>query len=105
MAERSRQFERVDAVIPVRVEGGVEGTTRNLSPGGLFFVVDKEIKSGGSIHLTIEFDNPSGKFFLDCVAEIVRVEETEGKLGVAAKIVESRMERRLEIPKKQGVHA
>jgi len=48
---------------------------------------------GSSIHFTLEFDNPSGKLLLECSGEIVRVEKAGGKIGVAAKIVESRLER------------
>jgi hypothetical protein len=59
---------------------------------------------GGTIHFTLEFDNPSGKLLLECSGEIVRVEKAGGKIGVAAKIVESRLERCTDT-KKQTVNS
>lgn len=95
MSHPVREFERVNAVIPVHIEGGGEGVTRNLSPQGLFFVTDREILPGNTLRFTIEFGSQAGTFHLDCVAEIVRVENAEqGKIGVGARIIESRLERR-----------
>ena len=94
MPQSARQFERINAAVPVQLEGGLQGQTLNLSPTGVFFVIDADVESGKSIHFTLEFDNPGGKLYLDCVAEVVRTEKADGKLGVAAKIIESRLERR-----------
>ncbi len=94
MRGSAREFDRVNATIPVQFEGGVEGETRNLSPSGVFFVVDEEMKTGGSLRFTLEFDSAGGKLYMDCIGEIVRVQQTDGKIGVAAKITESRLERR-----------
>ena len=94
MSHPVREFERVNAVIPVHIEGGAEGETRNLSPQGLFFVTDKPFEAGNQLRFTIEFGSAAGTFHLDCVAEIVRIESQEGKIGVGARIIESRLERR-----------
>jgi len=94
MSHPVREFERVNAVIPVHIEGGGEGETRNLSAQGLFFVTDSKIEPGNQLRFTIEFASAAGTFHLDCVAEIVRVESQEGKIGVGARIIESRLERR-----------
>ena len=93
MPELRRTQQRVSAVLPVNVEGHVAGMTRDISPSGIFFETDMEMASGSSIHFALEFDNPSGKLLLRCSGEIVRVERSGGKIGVAAKIIESRMER------------
>jgi hypothetical protein len=93
MPELRRTQQRVSAVLPVNVEGHVAGMTRDISPSGIFFETDMEMTSGSSIHFALEFDNPSGKLLLRCSGEIVRVERAGGKIGVAAKIIESRMER------------
>jgi len=93
MPELRRAQQRVSAVLPVNVEGRVAGVTRDISPSGIFFETDMEMANGGSIHFALEFDNPSGKLLLRCSGEIVRVERSGGKVGVAAKIIESRMER------------
>lgn len=94
MAKTPRKHERVAAAIPVRLEAGGEGMTRDLSPAGVYFVVNEGFHVRDSIRFTLEFDTPSGKLYLDCVGEVVRLEESEGRAGVAVKITESRLERR-----------
>ena len=93
MAELRRAQQRVSAVLPVKVDGRAAGVTRDISPSGIFFETDLDMAGGSTIHFTLEFDNPSGKLLLECSGEIVRVEKAGGKIGVAAKIVESRLER------------
>jgi PilZ domain-containing protein len=88
-----REHQRVKAVVPVRLAHGPLGVTRDLSPGGLFFVINGELFSGQTLRMTLEFESPSGTLFLNCTAEIVRVETVDGKYGCAARIVESRLER------------
>jgi len=93
MAELRRAQQRVSAVLPVKVEGRSAGVTRDISPSGIFFETDQDMTDGSTIHFTLEFDNPSGKLLLECSGEIVRIEKAGGKIGIAAKIVESRLER------------
>ena len=93
MPELRRAQQRVSAVLPVKVEGKPAGITRDISPSGIFFETDAEMAQGSAIHFSLEFDNPSGKLLLECTGEIVRIERTGGKVGVAAKILESRLER------------
>ena len=93
MAELRRAQQRVSAVLPVKVDGQAAGVTRDISPSGIFFETDQEMTSGSAIHFSLEFDNPSGKLLLECSGEIVRIERAGGKIGIAAKIVESRLER------------
>ena len=77
----------------MKVEGKTAGVTRDISPSGIFFETDAEMTQGSPIHFSLEFENPSGKLLLECSGEIVRVERAGGKVGVAAKILESRLER------------
>jgi hypothetical protein len=93
MPELRRAQQRVAAVLPVKVEGRNAGLTRDISPSGIFFETDSELTSGSAIHFSLEFDNPSGKLLLECSGEIVRVERAGGKIGIAARILESRLER------------
>ena len=104
MPGSARQHERVNASIPVAIEGGGKGETLNVSPSGIYFVTDKELADGGPLRLTLEFDSPSGKLYLECVGEIVRVEKGDGKMRVAARISDTRLERR-NSKHKQGAHA
>ena len=104
MRGSTRQHERVSATIPISIEGGLKGETLNVSPSGIYFVVDKDVKSDGPLRLTLEFESPSGKLFLECSAQIVRVDKTDTRIGVAARITDSRLERR-NGKYKQGAHA
>lgn len=93
MAELRRAQQRVTAVLPVKVDGRATGVTRDISPSGIYFETDMEMAAGSAIHFSLEFDNPSGKLLLECSGQIVRVEKAGGKIGIAAKIIESRLER------------
>jgi acyl-coenzyme A thioesterase PaaI-like protein len=46
---------------------------------------------GSELEFSIEFDGPARKLLLECTAEIVRVESSGRKLGVAAHIKEPRL--------------
>ena len=106
MTRPPRKHERVSAVVPVAMEGGAGGLTRDLSPAGVYFVTADKPRSGESVRFTLEFNNPAGKLYLDCVGEVVRVEDSGGKVGVAVRITESRLERReLSVPPKSGEKA
>ena len=105
MAVAARQHERVNASVPVHLEDGGGGQTVNLSPAGVFFVTDQPMAEGNSIRFTIEFESGWGSLLLECVGEIVRIEEAAGRTGVAARIRETRMQRRSATTRRQGVRA
>jgi hypothetical protein len=92
MPETKRRDERVKAALPVRVAGGQPGLTRDVSASGVFFETDEEMSSGSAIEFAVEFDGPAGRMVMRCSGEIVRVERSGGKVGVAAKILESKLE-------------
>jgi hypothetical protein len=97
MAKEPRRHNRVDTEVPVELEDGTSALTRNISPAGIYFVGDGRPHKGQLIRFTLEFANPadpSGKMLLACLGEVVRVEQADGKYGVAVAITESRIERR-----------
>ncbi len=87
---RTRE-ERVRTARPVRLDQGT-GITRDVSASGVFFETDVNYAAGSEINFSIELDGPGGKMMLRCQGQIVRVEQRDGKVGVAAKIIESRLE-------------
>jgi PilZ domain len=89
-AKRSRE-ERVTAALPVSLDRGA-GITRDVSTSGVFFETDVNYTPGSEISFSIELNGPAGKLMLKCQGQIVRVEDRGGKVGVAAKIIESRLE-------------
>ena len=69
------------------------GVTRNISTSGVFFEADVDYAVGSKIIFAVQLDGPQGeKLELITRGEIVRVEPREGKVGVAAKIVASKLE-------------
>ena len=77
---------------PVKVDR-VTGVTRNVSTSGVFFETNVEYAEGSKINFAIELEGPrEEKSMLWCQGEIVRVEHRDGKVGVAARIVASRVE-------------
>ena len=92
METGKRREERMASTRPVRLDRGT-GITRNISASGVFFETDLDYAAGSQISFAIEFDGPRGeKMMLKCRGEIVRVEHRNGKVGVAAKIVASKLE-------------
>lgn len=79
------------AALPVNLNEGT-GITRDVSASGVFFETDVNYAAGSEISFSIELQGPAGKLMLKCKGQIVRVEERDGKVGVAAKIIESQLE-------------
>jgi len=97
MAQEPRRHNRVKSEVPVELDDGTSGITRDISPSGIFFMGPGRPQKGQAIRFTLEFVNPadpSGKMLLACLGEVVRVEQADGKYGVAVAITESRIERR-----------
>jgi hypothetical protein len=46
---------------------------------------------GGLISLTVELDTPRGKRVLRCQGDVVRIEPSNTRVGVAVRIIESTM--------------
>lgn len=82
----------MSAARPVRLDRGT-GVTRNISASGVFFETSVDYAVGSKISFAIEIEGPrGGKLMLRCQGEIVRVERRDGKVGVATKIVPSKLE-------------
>jgi len=92
MSASKRKEERVETELPVRI-GWVSGTTRDVSATGIFFETDTAYAAGSEINFSVELnDAVGGKMMLKCRGRIVRVEDRDGKIGVATEIIESRLE-------------
>ena len=95
MAREPRKSQRVNAEVTVRLEDRTSGLTRDISPNGVYFVIGETLESGQVIRFTLEFeDRAGGPLHLNCTGEVVRIEESGGKRGVAVKIIEQKLERR-----------
>ena len=91
-AREKRREERLTATRPVQLDRGT-GVTRNVSTSGVFFETNEDYAEGSEISFAIELDGPQGgKLMLRFRGEIVRVVRGSGKVGVAAKVVASKLE-------------
>jgi len=82
-----RQEPRYRGKLPVQLESG-EGITRDFSGSGVFFETDRSFSPGQLIEfiLVLEHIDPQRPVRLKCRGEIIRVEESGQKIGVAAAI-------------------
>jgi len=79
-----RQARRYRIAVPVELDHGT-GLTRDISTSGVFFETDQSCSVGTtlSFSLVLEHADPRGPMRLHCRGEVVRVEQKEGKVGVA----------------------
>ena len=94
MSQQRRQHQRVPTAISFVLDDGSDAIARDLSPSGVYFETDGQLAVGSEVRFSLQFDNPSGDLLFTCVAEVVRVRDENGKLGVGAKIIESHLERK-----------
>ena len=87
----NRREERVSASLPLDL-GGTTGVTRDVSASGMSFESDVSYAVGSPISFAVQLDSPGGKMVLKCRGEIVRVEPSGGRVGVAVRIGESTLE-------------
>lgn len=79
--------------VPVHLQGGVTGTTRDLSASGIYFETDLEPIRDSPLAFTIEFQRgEGGGISLRCRGQVLRVERLGNRVGVAARILESKLE-------------
>ena len=98
-----RRATRHPGALPVELEDA-KGITRDFSSSGIFFETDKSFAPGQVIEFTIllEHVDPARPVRLKCMAEIVRVEESGQKIGVATAIHSYSFERLQDPEKSQG---
>ena len=81
-----RKEERVPTELKLKLAGG-EGTVRNVSASGIYFLTDVPLEEGQPVQLSLEFsDFPSGPLEVTCAARVVRIEKRGPTTGVAATI-------------------
>jgi len=86
-----RQAIRLLMALPVEMGGGV-GTTRDVSLSGIFFETMEQLPPREPISFTLVFEGRSWSrpIRLSCKGQVVRVEPSNGKLGVATTILSYR---------------
>lgn len=84
-----RIAERVELSIPV-VLGSHVGLTRDISPEGVFFTSEEDLglEEGGAVRFYCELAHalPERPWKVEFCGRVVRIEQSPGQTGVAAKI-------------------
>jgi hypothetical protein len=82
-----RVSERIHVEIPVYI-GPEVLVTRDISRAGIYFLADHPFVAGGDLNFSLGFAYalPGKPIKLGCQGEVVRVDQYDGKFGVAAKI-------------------
>jgi hypothetical protein len=89
--EDHRREERVPVSLPISI-ANTEGLTRDISLSGICFEANGTYTIGEVIRFVIEFGNMGGNLALKCSGQIVRMDNRQGKVNVAVKILESVLE-------------
>jgi hypothetical protein len=82
-----RRAPRYPMEAPVEFAGGT-GVTRDLSTSGVYFTCDQPMRVGARLSLAIMLDDTMADTQLRTEYEgtIVRVDEKDGKMGIAVRI-------------------
>ena len=79
--------------VPVHLPGGGHGQTRDISASGIYFETDLEPIRESPLDFTVEFQNGGvGGLSLRCRGQVLRVDRLGSRIGVAARILESKLE-------------
>lgn len=91
MQRASRVEERINTQLPVSLGDGSAGITRNISASGIYFEADSAPTEDHLLSFSVEFSNGIGGLTLRCQGQVLRVEQLGHRIGVAARIMESRL--------------
>lgn len=89
--QSQREHERVPSARPVKLADAL-GTTRDVSASGVYFEIDSDMVVGSDISFEIALDAPGGPMTLRCSGRVVRIEQKDGRTGIAVRMTDSRLE-------------
>lgn len=88
LLEYERSADRFITELAVEIDG-VHGLTRNISATGIYFEANLAPARGSRVSFTVEVMVRGERLKLVCEGEVVRIEENDGVLGIAAKLENS----------------
>jgi len=86
-----RQQPREIVELPVSMQDGGMGKTRDVSATGLYLEMEGTLGSGSVVDLSIELSLDERPIFLTARGQVVRVEIRDGRTGFALRLVESKL--------------
>lgn len=81
-----RAEERFDTQLPVRINGA-PGEAHNISAHGIFLETDVRQEVGALVNFTVEFMLYGRPQRLLCEGKVVRVDEQDGRVRIAARLL------------------
>jgi hypothetical protein len=90
MFEEQRVDPRERLALPLKLGDGGQALTRDISATGLFFEIEGQHVMQGRVDFELELPEVRMKF--TSLGEIVRIEHTNGKTGVAVRLLSPRLE-------------
>ena len=83
---------RVKAEFSVYASNGLVGRTKDISATGIFLEIDSKQKPGSIISFWVELETPGAKMKLVCEAEVVRIDQEDGKTKLGTKIISQELQ-------------
>jgi hypothetical protein len=84
--EEKRGAERFEMELPLTVEGGRLGVTRDMSVSGLSFTSRESYAPGERVELTVEYLLDGHNFPLRCEAVVVRCDACPGGFTIGVRL-------------------
>lgn len=86
-----REHERVRVAMPVYMAGQY-GVTRDVSAGGVYFELKRDIRVGSEISFEIGLEHQQEMMRVRCQGIVVRTECMGDRTGIAVKLADMRLE-------------
>ena len=84
--QEKRGAERFEMELPLSVEGGKSGVTRDMSVSGLSFTSRESYAIGEHVELTVEYLLDGHNFPLRCEAMVVRCDSCPGGFTIGVRL-------------------
>jgi hypothetical protein len=90
MFEEQRVEPREKLALPVRLAGGGEAVTRDISPSGMYLEIRGHPELDGTLYFEMQLAEAHMKFTSE--GRVIRIEHHEGFTGVAVQLLSPRLE-------------
>lgn len=90
--EEKRGAERFEMELPLTVEGGKYGVTRDMSVSGMSFTSRESYAVGERVELTVEYLLDGHNFPLRCEATVVRCDTCPGGFTIGVRLATAFLE-------------
>ena len=89
MFEEQRSEPRETLALHVKVAGGADAVTRDISPSGMYIEIRGDHELDGTLLFEMHVDEPRMKFTAE--GRIVRIEHRDGFTGIAVRLLSPRL--------------